>query len=150
MTVWEIIELTMNRMVPRRDQKWLAAELGVTAAAIHEWKKTRVPPARYRAIAEKIHISIDQLEGLEPLPWDRGWPFPDIEQDRFWQLGVKERDQVQAKVLELIEQLEQARQRSQGGQIGVSGTHLFGEVRSPAPSNTNSTKKTKKPRKPRG
>lgn len=148
MTVWEIIEMTMGRMRPPRDQQWLAAECGVSPQAVNQWKTAGVPASRFRQISDLLRIKLDQLEGLEPLPWDKGWPFPDIDQDRFYQLSVKERDQVQGKVLTLIEELELARQRAQSGHVGLSGTHLVGEVKGTPQNNAAPAKKTKKPRKP--
>jgi hypothetical protein len=110
--VWDIIEAALARQFkPPRDQQWLADCLKISPQAVHQWKSKGVPAKRYRDIATHLGLTIDQLEGLAPLPWDRGWPFPDIEPERFYALAPKEKDAVQRGLLELIEDLE--RQRGQ-------------------------------------
>jgi hypothetical protein len=109
MTVWEIIDIALRRQ--GRNQKWLAGELHVKPQAVNAWKKDGVPQGtdRRREIARVLKITLDQLEGLEPLPWDKGWPFPDVEQERFYGLTPAEREEVQRKVREAIEEIERAR-----------------------------------------
>lgn len=106
MNVWDIVEAALARHRPPRDQQWLAASLDVTPQAVHKWKKDGVPPRRYREIATLLGLTIDQLEGLEPLPWDRGWPFPDIEPERYYALTLNAKALVQRRFMEALEELE--------------------------------------------
>lgn len=77
MTPWEIIEQALTHRKPPRSPKWLADQLGNTSIqVVQNWKTRGVPPARYRAIASALGISVDQLEGLAPLPWEKDFPWP--------------------------------------------------------------------------
>lgn len=80
MTVWEVIEAALHHL--RKSPQWLANELSkekeTKIQAVSNWKaRGRVPPARFRDIANVLGITVDQLEGLAPLPWskDLRWPF---------------------------------------------------------------------------
>lgn len=150
MTVWDIIEAALARQFrPPRDQQWLAASLHVTPQAVHNWKKDGVPHRRFRDIAGLLGLSIDQLEGLTPLPWDQGWPFPDLEPERYYSLTLKEKELVQRHLLEALDEIERQRQRAQQPQLGFSGRALEGEQKSvPPANNAKPAKKTKKARKP--
>jgi hypothetical protein len=152
MTVWEIIEAALARQFrPPRDQQWLASTLGITPQAVHGWKKEGVPARRFRDIATALGLTVDQLEGLAPLPWDRGWPFADVEPERYYGLTLIEKDFVQRRLLEALEHVERERQSAKEPQVGFSGRNFTGEQRSVAPvSNAKPAKKTKKSRKPPG
>lgn len=110
MTPWEVIEEALARRKPPQKPQWLADRLGVSAQVMTNWKRRDVPPARYRAIAEALGLTVDQVEGVAPLPWrnEAGWPFPDIEQARFQRLTELQKGEVQAKVRELIAEFERA------------------------------------------
>ena len=69
MTPWEVIELALAHKRPARNLQWLADEIGVSIQVVSNWKARRVPAKRYREIAAALGISLDQLEGIEPLPW---------------------------------------------------------------------------------
>lgn len=80
MTPWEVIEEVLAHKRPRRSPLWLAEQLGLSIQVVSNWKQRgSVPPARYRAIANALGITVDQLEGIEPLPWlnadEFAWPF---------------------------------------------------------------------------
>lgn len=110
MTPWEVIEEALARRKPPQKPQWLADRLGVTAQVMTNWKRRGVPAARYRAIAEALGLTVDQVEGVAPPPWrnEAGWPFPDIEQSRFQKLTELQKGEVQAKVRELIAAFERA------------------------------------------
>lgn len=72
MTPWTVIERTCLHRLIQNWQSWLAEELGTSVATVNNWKKRGVPPARYRDIAEVLGISLEQLEGIDPLPWPDG------------------------------------------------------------------------------
>lgn len=70
-TTWEIIEEALAHRRPRRSPQWLADQLRVTIQVVSNWKgRGRVPANRLRDIATVLGLSIDQLEGLEPPPWE--------------------------------------------------------------------------------
>lgn len=75
MTSWDIIEEALAHKRPPRNLTWLAEQLRVSVQVIQNWKSRRVPPSRFREVASALGLSIDQLEGLEPLPWTKEWPF---------------------------------------------------------------------------
>lgn len=149
MTPWDIIEIALARQFrPPRDQQWLAGSLHVTPQAVHGWKKTGVPARRFREIAGLLNLTVDQLEGLSPLPWDKGWPFADIEPERFYQLTMAERDIVQRRLMELIEEMERARRIADSPQTGLSGMPGREIKRAEQPKLATVAKRPKKPRKP--
>jgi len=110
MTPWEVIEEALARRKPPQKPQWLADRLGASAQVMTNWKKRGVPPARYRAIAEVLGLTVDQVEGVAPLPWrnESGWPFPDIEQARFQRLTELQKGEIQARVRDLIAEFERA------------------------------------------
>lgn len=70
MTPWQVIEQALLHRRPSRSPKWLADQLGEKIQVISNWKARGVPARRYREIAQALGITVDQLEGLAPLPWD--------------------------------------------------------------------------------
>jgi hypothetical protein len=110
MTPWEVIEEALARRKPPQKPQWLADRLGASAQVMTNWKKRGVPAARYRAIAEVLGLTVDQVEGVAPLPWrnESGWPFPDIEQARFQKLTELQKGEIQARVRDMISEFEQA------------------------------------------
>lgn len=74
MTPWSVIEKTCIHRRIQNWQSWLAGEIGVTLAAVNNWKRRGVPAVKYRDISEALGISLEQLEGIDPLPWDDGEP----------------------------------------------------------------------------
>lgn len=74
MTPWTVIEKTCIHRRIQNWQSWLAEELGMSVARVNNWKRRGVPPAKYRDIAEALSISLEQLEGIDPLPWDDAEP----------------------------------------------------------------------------
>lgn len=103
MTPWEVIEEALARR--KRKPQWLADQLHVTAQVMTNWKTRKVPPARYREISEALGITVDQLEGLEPLPWQEhdGWPFPKVPRERWEALDDDDKGYVQRKLLQAID-----------------------------------------------
>jgi DNA-binding transcriptional regulator YdaS (Cro superfamily) len=71
MSPWEVIEEALLHKRPVRNLQWLADQLGVSAQVVSNWKARGVPAKRYRDVASAIGVTLDQLEGLEPLPWLR-------------------------------------------------------------------------------
>lgn len=69
MTPWEVIEEALAHRRPRRGPKWLADELHEKIQVVSNWKARGVPARRYRDIATVLGLTIDQIEGIEPLPW---------------------------------------------------------------------------------
>jgi hypothetical protein len=70
MSTWHVIEEALHQMRPRRSPLWLAEQLGVKIQVVSNWKARGVPVARLREIATALGITLDQLEGLEPAPWE--------------------------------------------------------------------------------
>lgn len=71
MSPWEVIEESLLRHRPARNLQWLADRLGTSIQVVHNWKSRGVPAKRYREIAEALGVTLDQLEGLSPLPWPK-------------------------------------------------------------------------------
>lgn len=69
-TPWQVIEQALARRRPPRGPKWLADELEESIQTVSNWKARGVPARRMRAIGRVLGLSLDQLEGLAPLPWD--------------------------------------------------------------------------------
>lgn len=92
MTTWEVIEDALAHKKPRRNPQWLAEQLGVTIQVVSNWKARGVPARRYREIATAVGITVDQLEGIEPLPWAKEfeWPFSSQLQERVQRLRSDE------------------------------------------------------------
>jgi hypothetical protein len=70
MTPWEVIEGTLEHTRPRRNLQWLADRMNVSIQVVVNWRKRGVPARRFRDIASALGITVDQLEGLERLPWE--------------------------------------------------------------------------------
>lgn len=70
MDTWHVIEEALHHMRPRRSPLWLSEQLGVTIQVVSNWKARGVPPSRLREIARALGLSVDQLEGVAPLPWE--------------------------------------------------------------------------------
>lgn len=69
MTPWEIIQESLVRKRPVRNMQWLAEQLDVKIQVVSNWKLRGVPAKRFRDIASALGITVDQLEGVTPLPW---------------------------------------------------------------------------------
>lgn len=122
MSPWEIIDNALAHR--KRKWAWLAGELGISAQAVTNWKTRGVPPSQYRTVADALSLSVDQVEGREPLPWDKGdsWPFPDIDRARFDRLMLLQRGEIQGKVREMIAEFE-SRQASGKSSASASGAN---------------------------
>jgi hypothetical protein len=70
MGTWHVIEEALVHMRPRRTPLWLSEQLGVTIQVVSNWKARGVPASRFREIAKTLGLSVDQLEGVVPLPWE--------------------------------------------------------------------------------
>jgi hypothetical protein len=70
MTPWEVIQLALAHKTPKRNMQWLADQLDMSIQAVSNWKGRGVPARHYREIASALGITVDQLEGLERLPWE--------------------------------------------------------------------------------
>ena len=70
MDTWQIIEEALIHMRPRRTMLWLSEQLGVSIQVVSNWKARGVPASRRREIATALGMSVDQLDGLTPLPWE--------------------------------------------------------------------------------
>jgi DNA-binding transcriptional regulator YdaS (Cro superfamily) len=70
MSPWEVIEEALVRKRPRRNLQWLADQIGVSIQVVSNWKSRGVPAKRYRDISSALGITVDQLEGLQRLPWE--------------------------------------------------------------------------------
>lgn len=113
MTPWEVIEQALALRKPPRSQAWLAEQLGVKPQAVTNWRmRGAVPTAQYRPIANLLGLTVNQVEGIDPPPWEKetGWPFPGIEQARFDRLDDIQKGEIQGKVREMIEGFERAAQ----------------------------------------
>lgn len=104
MTPWQVIEEALVHRRPVRSPQWLADQLGLAIQVVSNWKSSRVPPGRYREIAELLGLTVDQLEGVAPLPWQQSdaWPFPDIDRERFRALTPVQLGEIQAEVRRLL------------------------------------------------
>lgn len=67
-TPWQVIEEVLARKRPVRGPKWLADQLGEKIQTVMNWKARGVPARRYRDVAGVLGITVDQLEGVSPLP----------------------------------------------------------------------------------
>jgi hypothetical protein len=70
MDTWQIIEEALIHMRPRRTMLWLSEQLGVSIQVVSNWKARGGPASRRREIATALGMSVDQLDGLTPLPWE--------------------------------------------------------------------------------
>lgn len=71
MTPWEVIEEALLRKRPARNMKWLAEQLDERIQTVSNWKARGVPARRFREIAKALDLTVDQIEGLEALPWEK-------------------------------------------------------------------------------
>lgn len=125
MTPWEIIEEALQRRRPPRGNQWLSEQLmqkegiEVSIQAMGHWRKRGVPAAKRRAIGAVLGLSVDQIDGLAPPPWEQqsSWPFPDMALlQRVEALEHDQRVEIQAKIREIVEKFESA-QKSQLGKF---------------------------------
>lgn len=117
MTPWEVIEEALNRRRPQRGNAWLAEQLGTTVQAVGNWRTRGVPAAKRRAIGHVLGLTVDQIDGEAPLPWEKAgdWPFPDKTLlVRVDQLEHDQRVEIQAKVREMTEAFERNRDLGKG------------------------------------
>jgi hypothetical protein len=102
MTPWQVIEEALARKRPPRGPMWLAEALGETIQVVSNWKKRGVPARRYREIANVLGLTLDQVEGLEPLPWDRQdgseWPFSEELRARVLKLSDTALNELEAQM----------------------------------------------------
>lgn len=105
MTPWEVVEQALARRKPPRDQKWLAEELKVTAAAITNWKNRGVPAAQFRPLANALGLTVDQIEGIAPLPWDKemAWPFSPALHERVMTLNQDRIAELEASIWKVLD-----------------------------------------------
>jgi hypothetical protein len=78
MISWKVVEDALTQR--RRSPQWLADTLDCKIQVVSNWKaRDRIPPERYRAVATALDLSVNQLEGYEPMPWAQKaeWPFED-------------------------------------------------------------------------
>lgn len=111
MTTWEVVELVLAHR--RKSQKWLAEQLDCKIAVTSNWKKRgNVPSERRREVANVLGLTLDQLEGYAPLPWDKPaeWPFEDRDlYDRVRSLDPEQRLEVQGAMRKTLVDLERAK-----------------------------------------
>jgi hypothetical protein len=125
MTPWEVIEQAMRWRKPGKDQKWLAEEVGTSAQAITNWKTRGVPTRQYRKLAQVFDLTVDQIEGLEPLPWAKqlSWPFSEELHARLSTLETKDLSQLEESIWTALDGRE-GRTRNQKGNRHVAGEKL--------------------------
>lgn len=111
MTTWQLIEEVLAHKKPPRKAQWLGDKLDVSAQVLTNWKARGVPPSRYREIADALGLTVDQLEGLAPLPGDKavGWPFETIPFALFDSLTVPEKAVVEERLRRAIDDLTRHR-----------------------------------------
>lgn len=110
MTPWQVIEEALAHKKPPRSPQWLADQLHVKIQVVSNWKSRGVPTARYREIASALDLSVDQIEGLEPLPWEKAgeWPFEDRGLfDRVKALRQDQRLELQGVLRRMVLEFEQ-------------------------------------------
>lgn len=110
MTTWEVVENALAHK--KKTQKWLAEQLGVAIAVTSNWKsRGNVPAERRRDVATALGLTVDQLEGYAPLPWDKPveWPFEDRPlYDRVKELGAEQRLEIQGAIRKMVRDFEEA------------------------------------------
>lgn len=124
---WEVIEAALARRKPSRDQAWLAAQLEISEQAVSNWKTRGVPSRQYERLADLLNLTIPQIIGREPPPWESAegsWPFPSIDVARFSRLTSRQQGEIEGKVREMIERFEQLR--------GIGGVIPFPKRCAPA------------------
>jgi hypothetical protein len=70
MTPWEVIEQALQHKKPPRNLQWLADQLEVSIQVVVNWRSRGVPARRFRDIASALGLTVDQIEGVERLPWE--------------------------------------------------------------------------------
>lgn len=111
MTMWEILLIALAHQKPPRNREWLAKQLDISPAAVAAWKLKGVPPRQHRPLATILGLTMDQLAGLEPLPWEdrTEWPFERISRDQYFGLTPRERDLVEDRLVELLREINEGR-----------------------------------------
>jgi len=112
MRPWDVIEGALARKKPPRDQAWLARELDISEQGVSNWKSRGVPRAQYERLADILGLTMEQVAGREPPPWERtdaAWPFQSIDRSRYDRLNERMKGEIEGKVREQIERLEQLR-----------------------------------------
>lgn len=109
-TPWQVIEEALARKRPPRGPKWLADELNESIQTVSNWKVRGVPVRRYREIANALGLTVDQIEGLEPLPWERlaqdsGWPFTVVTREEILALDENQLGMVEGAMLATLERI---------------------------------------------
>lgn len=130
MTPWQVIEEALARRRPRRNMKWLADELNESIQTVSNWKARGVPFRRFREIANVLGLTVDQIEGLEALPWEKeddGPTFlsPDVA-DIAMQIEGLTREQRELFVLPVVRSAIAAAQKAakrQAGNAGEANSH---------------------------
>ena len=134
MTPWEVINEVLAHRNPRQDLAWLANRLQFSIQRVYNWKDRGVPTKHYRDVAAALGISIDQLEGLSPLPWENSfpWPFSAALQERVEDMSSEERTELEADIWRLVlkqeppsvvkEQLRKAKETVE--RLGLSVTRI--------------------------
>lgn len=113
MSPWEVIDGALTRMKPKRDQAWLAGQLKLKAQAITNWKDRGVPKGRYEELAEILGLTMEQIAGKAPAPWEitgSEWPFTDIGPARWARLSDRQRWEIELRVRDMVENFETERQ----------------------------------------
>ncbi len=104
MNPWEVIEDVLAHK--KRSLSWLAQQFSkkTTIQVVMNWEERGVPPKRFREIADILGITIDQLEGLEPLPWSKEfeWPFSAQLHERIQQLRPEEVLALESKIWDAL------------------------------------------------
>lgn len=108
MAAWDVVD---NALAHRRKQmKWLAEELRVSIAVVSNWKsRNKVPAERVREVATALGLTVDQLEGYAPPPWERPaeWPFEDRAlYDRIKGLRPEQRLEIQGAMRKMVGDFE--------------------------------------------
>jgi hypothetical protein len=106
MTPWEVVQQALAHRSPPRDQQWLAEQLDIEAQAITNWKTRGVPPKRFRQLASLFGLTVNQIEGIDPLPWERSveWPFSVELRARVERMTSEERCSVEKAVWDYLEE----------------------------------------------
>lgn len=108
MTPWQVIEEALARKRPPRGPQWLADQLDETVQVVSNWKARGVPPRRFREIANVLGLTVDQIEGVDPLPWEGlgeggDWPFSEDLRQKVLRLSDEERVGVERVIHAAIE-----------------------------------------------
>lgn len=139
MTTWEIVVEALARK--HKSYTWLAEQLSaidkpITDQAVNHWKDRGVPKGRYRPLATILGLTVDQIEGLAQLPWERPieWPFEDVPRERYFNLAPEDRKRVQAEFLESIANVEHENLQKLGRPVIRQAPASIGTTPAPAKS----------------